>query len=185
MDYAADLFAERGYHPTSVADIVDGVGAGKGVFYWYFESKEELFLEILREAHLDLRRAQRAAIGDEADPMRRIELGIRSSFAWIDGNRQVFSLLQVAAVDARLVSQLRTLGSLGSTSTGDLAQHIGDAVVQGLLPEAKAAMLTQAILGVMNQLTVVFVLGGTMPMKDVADAAVAFCLGGLAAARLD
>ena len=31
--YATKRFAENGYHPTSVADIVDGVGVGKGVFY--------------------------------------------------------------------------------------------------------------------------------------------------------
>ena len=30
---AARLFAERGYHPTSVADIVAALGVGKGVFY--------------------------------------------------------------------------------------------------------------------------------------------------------
>ena len=29
---AARLFAERGYHPTSVADIVAALGVGKGVF---------------------------------------------------------------------------------------------------------------------------------------------------------
>ena len=39
MEYAAQRFAEGGYHPTSVADIVDGLNVGKGVFYWYFSSK--------------------------------------------------------------------------------------------------------------------------------------------------
>ena len=56
MDYAARRFAENGYHPTSVAEIVQGMGVGKGVFYWYFSSKEELLSEILRDAHLQLRR---------------------------------------------------------------------------------------------------------------------------------
>src|SRR4051794_37127513 len=56
MRTAAALFAERGYHPTSVADIVGALGVGKGVFYWYFTSKEELLAEILRASHHDLRR---------------------------------------------------------------------------------------------------------------------------------
>ena len=50
LDEAARLFAERGYHPTSVAEIVDSLGVGKGVFYWYFESKEQLFLELMARA---------------------------------------------------------------------------------------------------------------------------------------
>ena len=75
LDFATERFAENGYHPTSVAEIVQGLGVGKGVFYWYFESKEELFLEILKEAQTDLRRTQQQAIADVDDPIRRIELG--------------------------------------------------------------------------------------------------------------
>src|SRR5256886_11406922 len=87
MEYATERFADNGYHPTSVAEIVQGLGVGKGVFYWYFSSKEELFLEILREAQRQLRRQQQLAIGDEPDPVRRIELGIRASVDWFAGNR--------------------------------------------------------------------------------------------------
>ena len=79
MECGARLFAERGYHPTSVADIVAALGVGKGVFYWYFASKEELLTELLKASNHDLRKRQQQAIGDEADPIRRIELGIRAS----------------------------------------------------------------------------------------------------------
>src|SRR5207249_4993583 len=93
MDVATERFAENGYHPTSVAEIVQGLGVGKGVFYWYFSSKEELFGEILREAQQQLRRRQQAAIADEADPVGRIELGIRASLAWFEENRNLVNLL--------------------------------------------------------------------------------------------
>src|SRR5690242_7697646 len=82
LEFATRRFAENGYHPTSVAEIVQGLGVGKGVFYWYFDSKEQLFQEILREAQQDLRRTQNQAIADEPDPVRRIELGIRSTMKW-------------------------------------------------------------------------------------------------------
>ena len=85
MTCAARLFAERGYHPTSVADIVATLGVGKGVFYWYFASKEELLTELLKASNHDLRKRQQQAIGEEADPVRRIELGIRASLAWSFG----------------------------------------------------------------------------------------------------
>src|SRR3954465_2799277 len=82
MDFAGSRFADGGYHPTSVAEIVQGLGVGKGVFYWYFDSKEELFLEILKEAQQELRRAQQQAIDGIDDPVRRIELGIQASMRW-------------------------------------------------------------------------------------------------------
>src|SRR5438309_11694751 len=107
MDFAAARFAEKGYAPTSVAEIVSGLHVGKGVFYWYFSSKEELFHEILREAQQDLRRRQQQAIENEADPMRRIELGIRSSMGWLEENRHLFTLFQLAASEERFSPTLR------------------------------------------------------------------------------
>ena len=61
IEFATRKFASDGYHPTSVADIVDGIGVGKGVFYWYFESKEMLLEQILRDAQRGLRQRQREA----------------------------------------------------------------------------------------------------------------------------
>jgi AcrR family transcriptional regulator len=39
---AEALFNEKGFESTSVEDIVDRVGVAKGLFYYYFESKEML-----------------------------------------------------------------------------------------------------------------------------------------------
>ncbi|MCZ7628970.1 MAG: TetR/AcrR family transcriptional regulator [Microthrixaceae bacterium] len=75
ITYATRRFAEDGFHPTSVAEIVTGIGVGKGVFYWYFDSEEELFVEILRAAHKDLHRTQMKAITGIDDPVQRIEEG--------------------------------------------------------------------------------------------------------------
>ena len=41
------LFAKRGYHGTSVAQIADATGLTKGALYWYFKGKEDLFLTVL------------------------------------------------------------------------------------------------------------------------------------------
>ncbi|SDX93371.1 TetR/AcrR family transcriptional regulator [Thermoactinomyces sp. DSM 45892] len=43
------LFARRGYHATSVDEIVEEAGYTKGAFYGHFKSKEELFLSIMDE----------------------------------------------------------------------------------------------------------------------------------------
>lgn len=46
IKHAFDLFAENGYSDTSVDDIVRSSGISKGGIYYYFKSKEEIFLEI-------------------------------------------------------------------------------------------------------------------------------------------
>src|SRR3954470_23830914 len=128
MEFAARRFAENGYHPTSVAEIVQGLGVGKGVFYWYFSSKEELFLEILREAQQELRRRQQQAIGDEPDAVRRIELGIRASMAWFEEHRDLFNLFQFAATEERFAPALRRGQDV---AVADAVRHVKDGMVEG------------------------------------------------------
>jgi AcrR family transcriptional regulator len=176
MDHATGLFAEGGYHPTSVAEIVQGLGVGKGVFYWYFQSKEELLVEILREAQHDLRRSQQQAIGDETDPVRRIELGIRSSLAWLAANRRLITLFQFAATEERFAPTLRRGQEV---AIADVVPHVKEGIVAGRIRDADPLVLTHAILGVTNHLARAFVMERGESPDEVADAAVAFCLGGL------
>ena len=176
MAYAAQRFAANGYHPTSVAEIVSGMGVGKGVFYWYFSSKEELFGEILREAQYDLRRRQQQALDDEPDPLRRIELGIRATMAWLGQHRQMFTLFQIAGSDERFTPMLRRGQDV---AVADAVRHVKDAIVAGQIADVDPLVVTHAILGVTNSLARNFIFERGDPPEEVAEAAVAFCLGGL------
>lgn len=46
VDAAANLIARKGFAETSVAEICDHVGLGKGGLYYYIDSKDDLFLAI-------------------------------------------------------------------------------------------------------------------------------------------
>jgi len=176
MAFAASRFAEQGYHPTSVSEIVAGLGVGKGVFYWYFDSKEQLFLEILREAQTDLRRRQQQAISDEDDPIRRIELGLRASLEWAEAHRDHNRLIQFAATEATFVGALRRGQDI---AVADAVKHVKEAIAQGRIRDADPDVLAHAMVGVAGHLTRTFIYERNEPAQAVADAAVAFCLQGI------
>ncbi|MHA2142415.1 MAG: TetR/AcrR family transcriptional regulator [Candidatus Thorarchaeota archaeon] len=46
---AESLFSEKGYHGTSMDDIVKASGYSKGAIYGHFDSKEQLFLSVLEK----------------------------------------------------------------------------------------------------------------------------------------
>jgi AcrR family transcriptional regulator len=46
---AARLFAERGYHGTSIGDLAEAMGVQKGSLYAHIESKQELLYRTMRE----------------------------------------------------------------------------------------------------------------------------------------
>jgi len=178
LDESARLFAERGYHPTAVADIVESLGVGKGVFYWYFESKEDLFLEILASSSQDLRRLQQAAIGDEPDPLRRIELGIRASLRWFREHRHLFNLSQFAATEERFAVVLRQNDAV---AIDDITRHLKEAMADGSIPDQDPAMLAHALVGATRHLARTYLYFADEPVELVADVAVRFVLRGLAA----
>ncbi len=175
---ATTLFATRGYHPTSVADIVDELGVGKGVFYWYFKSKEELFVEILRTAQKDLRRTQQRQIAADSDPVKRIAGGVRAAVEWSAEHRDLFQLFEFAHTDEHFAPAMRAGRAV---LVHDAATHIIAAMEAGQIPTADADRLAHAILGVTSQLTMEFVLHGTDDASAVAETVVTFCLGGIGA----
>ena len=47
--HAARLFAERGYHGTSMGDLASAMGVQKGSLYAHTPSKQDLLLATMRE----------------------------------------------------------------------------------------------------------------------------------------
>ena len=176
LDFATERFAGSGYHPTSVADIVGGLGVGKGVFYWYFESKEQLFLEILKESQTDLRRHQRDAIADEPDPVRRLELGIRAAMRWWSVHPEIAKLVQFAATEETFAGALRRGQEV---ALGDAVVHLKEAIAEGKVRDADPEALGHAVLGLSTHLARELVHRRGDDPDEVADLAVAILLHGL------
>ena len=47
MAAAKEVFAGKGFHATTIADIAKQAGLAYGLIYWYFDSKDELIIEYL------------------------------------------------------------------------------------------------------------------------------------------
>jgi AcrR family transcriptional regulator len=176
LPFAAAKFAEQGYHATSVSEIVSGLGVGKGVFYWYFDSKEQLFLEVLRESQNELRRKQHKVIEGVDDPIRRIELGLRASLEFSEAHRDHNKLVQFAATEATFLPALRRGQDV---AVADLVKHVKDAINQGRIPDTDPDVLAHALIGVGVRLAQTFIYERGESAESIADAAVAFCLAGM------
>ena len=55
MDAAVWTFARKGYRAAGVADIIARAGVARGTFYFYFDSKEQVFLAIVEDFHEGVR----------------------------------------------------------------------------------------------------------------------------------
>ena len=88
---AARLFAQKGYHGTSVGDIAEALGVQKGSLYAHMASKEDLLSDTLMEGAAAFHAAL-DAIPDDVAPVEKIRLALRGHL------RVVAEQLDVATV---------------------------------------------------------------------------------------
>jgi TetR/AcrR family transcriptional regulator, cholesterol catabolism regulator len=74
---AARLFAERGYHGTSISDLADALGLQKGSLYAHIDSKAELLWEVAREG-AEAFHAALDTVPDEGPVLERIRAALRA-----------------------------------------------------------------------------------------------------------
>lgn len=53
MEKAAQIFAQKGYAQTSVADLAKASGYSKGYIYYHFQNKEKLFVLLAQKTMQD------------------------------------------------------------------------------------------------------------------------------------
>jgi TetR/AcrR family transcriptional regulator, cholesterol catabolism regulator len=91
---AARLFAERGYHGTSIGDLAKALGVQKGSLYAHIESKQDLLYEAMQEGAHAFHDAL-DSVPDDAPVADRIRLALRAHL------RIVAEQLDVATVFVR------------------------------------------------------------------------------------
>jgi TetR/AcrR family transcriptional regulator, cholesterol catabolism regulator len=91
---AARLFAERGFHGTSMGDLAEALGVQKGSLYSLTGSKQELLFQTMRDG-ADAFHAALDAVPDDAPAVERVRVAIRGHL------RVVAEQLDVATVFTR------------------------------------------------------------------------------------
>jgi TetR/AcrR family transcriptional regulator, cholesterol catabolism regulator len=91
---AARLFAEKGYHGTSVGDLAEALGVQKGSLYSHIDSKADLLWEVAREG-AEAFHAALDAVPEEGPVVERIRLALRGHL------RVVAEQLDIATVFVR------------------------------------------------------------------------------------
>lgn len=178
VDAAQVLFATNGYRDTRMADIADAAGVTKGLLYWYFDSKESLIAEILRDARRKLRDEQRLAVDAVDDPLERIYLGTATAVRFVLANYRLYQLTDnPVGGAARVLSESSQVHARDSTATIEEGQRCG--VVR---TNDTAAAIAYANSGVVNHMCA-NAFYGLLPgaIDEVAHAAARFVVRACAA----
>jgi TetR/AcrR family transcriptional repressor of nem operon len=102
LDVAADLFQARGYHATSINDLLQKAGLSGGALHHHFPTKQSIGLGVINE---------------------RVAPAVRET--WIDPIRTAPSLRKgIASVFEAIVAGLETRGSVSGCPLNNLALEL-------------------------------------------------------------
>lgn len=159
-EVALELWAEKGFDQTSVAEIAREAGIAKGTFYLYFESKEALLDEVLRRNSLGpnllaLIRDLRTRPLEEA-----VHAFVRGAWRHLSANRDLLLVaLREMPTHLEQARELveRLMVPVNAAVARDLAARIGPEragelstviSVRALIGMVVVVFLTQEVLGV-------------------------------------
>jgi|SRR5216684_2258245 TetR/AcrR family fatty acid metabolism transcriptional regulator len=160
MDAAIKVFAERGFHTATVAEIARGAGVADGTIYLYFKSKDDLLLRLFDEKMTELLEAARLALADEKTAPARLRRFIQLHLSLVEKNPELASVLIVelrqsaqflkAADRNKLASYVDLIAEVvrAGQESGELNNGISPVVVK------------RAIFGALDELALGWLLSG-------------------------
>jgi AcrR family transcriptional regulator len=145
VEAALELFAERGFHATSVDDIANAVEISRSGLYQYFESKEQLFDELLHECGATLLRVVR-----RLGPLGPTAMGYDNLSWWLGEWAWVYDkystmFVQWANVDSPRAPLRPLIVKFVDSYADRMAERVAASGVEGLDPGAAAMVLLAAV----------------------------------------
>lgn len=142
---ARKVFAERGYHETSIADITGEADVGVGTFYLHFRDKDSIFNTLIEEQYMHIRARIVSAVRRQGEISLAILIHILYRESYQD--RDVFRLVLTSGELLAHRFRARHMISLG------LIRLLEDARARGVYPinEEDIELQAQLIMGILLQ----------------------------------
>lgn len=103
---ALELFAQKGFHNTSISDIAKAAGISKGLMYNYFDSKDALLFSILGDAIEVGEKLFHDALASSEDAFEQLKYLTEQTIIWIKANSGYWKLLVSLAFQPEAMQKL-------------------------------------------------------------------------------
>jgi len=151
---AKKVFARKGYHATTIADIAKAAKLSYGSIYWYFDSKEALFHALVEAEGQALRDHVTEALlvtPARGSPDAPFRAAVRTTFEFFESDRALVKLLfrDSYALGDRFE---RHLFGIFEAFIGDIEVIVADAQRRGLIVEAPPRMVACSVAALVGQI---------------------------------
>lgn len=147
---ASERFNRRGYAATTVREIVETAGVTKPVLYYYFGSKEGLYLALLKEAHQAFQSRVEAARKSSGTTRQKILKLAEELFQLFQMNLEVVRLVLAVSYGPPQGAPPFPFDAFHQTLQGTLERLVQEGIQSGELRPGKAGAMAIALHGALG-----------------------------------
>jgi len=96
LEAAEQVFGELGYHEASIVKVTEAAGVAQGTFYLYFQSKKEVFDELIRDLNRRVRHAMKEASSQGTTRLEAELLGFGAYFVFTAKHTVLYRIIRQA-----------------------------------------------------------------------------------------
>lgn len=146
---AGKLFRRKGFNGTSMQDIASEVGILKGSIYYYFNSKNEIFREVLNKGISPILKKAELIMSKDLPPKEKLRELIKDHINYIMDHN--FSLVLFFREKENIAaSQMKQYIESRSKYEKIFKNVLKEGIDQGVFPQVNISLTVFAILGMCN-----------------------------------
>ena len=129
---AVTLFSERGYVPTTIEDISNKIGVGKGLIYRYFKDKRDVLFRALCAVLEKYKKENISALVEEIGPLAALQRVLTIDCAIAEEHAREVILAYRSTKDLDAEQRLKIMAIEGEI-VGQISQCLEACIRQGLM----------------------------------------------------
>jgi len=155
LQAAEEVFASLGYHDASIVKITEAAAVGQGTFYLYFESKKQIFDELVIYLNRRVRHAMSEFSEAASTRAERERLGFEGYFRFTAEHPTIYRIIRQAAIVSPDV-----LREHYRRITHGYARGLQDAMDGGEIDQADPEVLAWMLMGIGEMVGMRWILWG-------------------------
>jgi len=159
LDAALDVFSQKGYHDTSVDEIVTASSTSKGAIYFHFPNKQALFFALVDKFANLLEKCAEEAIAREQIGIARVDIALRTILDVFGQYRPLAKLMLVQAVGLGTAFELKRM-ELHDRFAALIKRYLDEAIAVGDVQPVDTDVVAYAWMGAINEIIIRWVYTG-------------------------
>jgi len=159
LDAALAVFSRKGYHDSSVDEIVEASQTSKGAVYFHFPNKQKLFLALVDKFADLLERRIVEAISQHGEGMARVSAALQACLETFGKYRPLAKILLVQAVGLGAIFEEKRL-EVHQRFISLIQTYLDEAIAVGDIAPIDTEVVAMAWMGAIYQVVINWVYTG-------------------------